>query len=157
MGLQYNGDGFFGEAATFLDNVTASGEALRQDIYRLGGRISGNYQHTRRLSFGALYRYAYYSDVNNLNEANFNTTYLFLYAPQQLRLILSVNNLFYSNQTVFGPLSEGDIIRLVFDQCTKLPLRRRKIVIGNVQFCQQYPIRCIVSCVAVTSIAIASR
>lgn len=131
MGLQYNGDGFFGEAATFLDNVTASGEALRQDIYRLGGRISGNYQHTRRLSFGALYRYAYYSDVNNLNEANFNTTYLFLYAPQQLRLILSVNNLFYSNQTVFGPLTPTNLVRATSSGLSLINARSFRSAVGK--------------------------
>lgn len=109
-GFQYNGDGFFGEAAGFLENVISSGESLRQDIYRYGGRLAGNYQHTRRLSFGGLYRYAYYSDDNHLNEVNLNTAYLFCYAPTQLRIILSVNNLFYSDQTIFGPFAPQSLV-----------------------------------------------
>lgn len=109
-GFQYNGDGVFAETAMALENVIQNSESLRQDIYRLGGRVSANYQHTRRLSFGGLYRYAYYSDDNNLNEVNLNTAYLLCYAPQQLRVILSVNNMFYSDQTVFGPFNPSSLV-----------------------------------------------
>ena len=112
-GLQYNGDGLFIESGLFLENVIANGEALRQDIYRYGARVSANYQHTRRLSFGGLYRYARYSDDNNLNELNLNSAYIFCFAPRQLRLLLSVNNLFYSDQTEFGPFAPDSLVGTV--------------------------------------------
>ena len=105
IGFVRYGDAYRADAAIFLENVIANSESLRQDIYRYGARMGGDYIINRRMDIGGLFRYAYYSDENNMAELNIHGGYTLMFAPKQLRALLNINNLFYSQQTVFGPLT----------------------------------------------------
>jgi tetratricopeptide (TPR) repeat protein len=110
VGLVDTGDGYFVTAYGYLENVVANAESLRQDIYRYGGRLTGEYQVDRRIDVGGLYRYAYYSDVNNLQEFDLHASYRFIPLPTQLRLIVTVDGLFYAKQSVFSPGAPDDLV-----------------------------------------------
>jgi tetratricopeptide (TPR) repeat protein len=108
-GLVYRGDGYNLSGGGYVENVPVSGEALRQDIYRYGFQMSGDYRVNRRVDVAGLYRYGYYSDSNNLQEFTLNAGYRFTQLPRQLRLLVNVQGLFYSDQTQFGPNAPFDL------------------------------------------------
>ena len=113
VGLINYGDGWRAESFLFLNNVLENGQSLVQDIYRYGGRLTGEYQATRRFDVGGQVRVAGYSDANTLLETNGFGAYLLCFAPTQLRFIASVNTISFSNVTQFGPFAAADPSNLV--------------------------------------------
>jgi tetratricopeptide (TPR) repeat protein len=100
-------------ATGFLENVVENSESLRQDIYRLGATLGLDIHATRYWNFGGMYRLAYYSDENYLNQ-------MFLYKevnlslpPRQLKLVGTVNYLSYSQQTIFPTPQQDTIVGAV--------------------------------------------
>lgn len=108
-GLTYLGDGYNLGLGGYVENVTASGESLRQDIYRYGFNLTGDYRVNRRVDVNGLYRYGYYSDSNNLHEFLLSAGYRFTPLPRQLRLVANVQGLFYSDRTINGPNAPFDL------------------------------------------------
>jgi tetratricopeptide (TPR) repeat protein len=97
-------------ADTFLENVVENGESLRQDIYRLGLDAGADIHATRYWNLGGNYRFAYYSDVNHLQECLFYSGYSLTLPPKQLKLVGTVQYQSYSDQTVFRDPTQQSVI-----------------------------------------------
>ncbi len=87
----------------FLNNVYVNGESVRQDIYRCGPQFEALYRPLRWWELSGLYRYAFYSDNDNMNEVNLRSAFLLLNGRQRLRALSTYQFLTYSQQTIFGP------------------------------------------------------
>jgi tetratricopeptide (TPR) repeat protein len=110
FGVIDTGDCYTISAKAYLENVIENSESINQGIFRFGGVLTGEYEFNRRIDVGGLYRYAYYSDVNNMEEFNLHASYKFTYLPMQLRMIFNVNGLFYTSPTVFGPGGQNNLV-----------------------------------------------
>jgi tetratricopeptide (TPR) repeat protein len=104
-------DGTTVTANTFLNNVIENGESVQQDIYRAGGNLGVESQLTRFWLAGGNYRYAHYSDTNDMSEIYLHTDLLVTLPPNQLKLVAKLDYMSYSNQTIFGP--DGTIVGAV--------------------------------------------
>jgi tetratricopeptide (TPR) repeat protein len=88
-------------ATSFLQNVVENGETLRQDIYRLGMTAGADLHLTRWWNVSGTYRYAHYSDHNELNELLFNSEYSLTLPPKQLKFVGSVFYQSFAEPTIF--------------------------------------------------------
>lgn len=85
----------------FLNNVAQNGESLRQDIYRGGVNFGADIKASRYWNFGGNYRFAHYSDDNDLNEIFLYNDIALSLPPKQLKIVNTLNFLAYSEQTIF--------------------------------------------------------
>jgi hypothetical protein len=88
-------------ASSFLENVVENAESIRQDIYRIGFNAGADLHPTRYWNVSGTYRFAYYSDVNQLNEVFLSTDYSLTLPPKQLKLVATVDYEGYAKQTIF--------------------------------------------------------
>lgn len=88
-------------AGSFLDNVVENGESMRQDIHRVGLNVGADLRLTRWWNVGGTYRFAYYSDVNRLNEMQLYSDCSLTLPPKQLKLVGTVNYQSFTEQTLF--------------------------------------------------------
>jgi len=100
-------DGTTITANTFLNNVIENGASVAQNIFRTGFNLGAESQFTRYWQAGGNYRFAYYSDVNQLSEIYLHSDVLATLPPNQLKFIASMDYMTYGQQTVFGP--NGDV------------------------------------------------
>jgi tetratricopeptide (TPR) repeat protein len=104
-------DGTTITANTFLNNVIENGEAVQQDIYRVGGNLGVESQISRYWQAGGFYRYAYYSDNNQYSEIFAHNDVLACLPPNQWKFVASLDYLTYEHQTIFGP--DGTVLNSV--------------------------------------------
>ena len=86
---------------TFLQNVIENGESMRQNIYRLGTTAGADLHLTRWWNLSGTYRYAHYSDHNELNELTFNSEYSLTLPPKQLKFVGTVYYESFAQPTLF--------------------------------------------------------
>ncbi len=100
--LQYGG---------YLENVLENGESIRQAIYRGGVYGGANVRPTRQWDFGGLYRYARYSDNNDMNYFNLYNNLALTLPPKMLRLVENVYFWGYRSGTIFptNPPNPNDL------------------------------------------------
>jgi tetratricopeptide (TPR) repeat protein len=87
---------------TYLNNVYANGESIRQDIYRYGPQLDLFYRPTHWWDVTGMYRFANYSDHNTMNEAFLRTGYLLLEGRRRLKALGTYQYLTYAQQSIFG-------------------------------------------------------
>lgn len=93
----------------FLENVLENGETLRQDIHRLGINAGADLHINRLWNAGANYRFAYYSDHNDLHEMYLTTEWKIMLPPCQLKVVLDYDYLWYARGTVY-PFNDPNIL-----------------------------------------------
>lgn len=76
---------------SFLENVAENGETLQQDIYRLGLNTGPDFHVTRFWNFGGNYRYAHYSDENDMHEMFLYNEVSLTLPPKQLKLAVTTD------------------------------------------------------------------
>jgi len=89
--------------------VEENGESLRQDIYRYGARVGGDFQPARIWTFGGTGTYYHYSDKNDALELFLNNDVVLLPPPCQLKFVLTSDFLGYRQQSVL-PTASPDFI-----------------------------------------------
>jgi hypothetical protein len=98
-------------AGGFLENVAENGESIAQNIYRYGGYIGGDVQATRMWRFGGEYRYAHYSDVNNMSQLYVYNDVSLTLPPKQFKIVEDFLLQGFTQQTVFptNPPNPNDL------------------------------------------------
>jgi hypothetical protein len=86
-----------------LNNVYANAQSIRQDIYRIGMQVEGSVRPQRRWDVSGMYRAAYYSDYNALDEFSLRSAHLLIEGRQRLRGLVDYSFTSFSRQTMFGP------------------------------------------------------
>jgi tetratricopeptide (TPR) repeat protein len=84
----------------YSNNVVENGETLRQDIYREGLTAGGEYTFNRGDDLGAWYRYANYSDDNELHEFDVFYSHRFCLWPDELKAIADYHYWAYDEGTI---------------------------------------------------------
>jgi tetratricopeptide (TPR) repeat protein len=108
VGAEWSDDWWTLRGEALGEFVLQNGEALRQDIWRAGGRWSVGYRVDRRWDLGAKYGYWRYSDGNDLNEYLLAANYKISFVPRQLTATFSIDGQSFREPSVFvGP---GDSI-----------------------------------------------
>ncbi len=90
-----------------LQNVTANGESLRQDIYYGGFELAATRHLSWRWKTGGRYRYTEYSDDNSAHEAVMVNEYLMKPGRHQWIAKTDANLISFEEPTGFGPVREN--------------------------------------------------
>ena len=90
--------------SSFLNNVYANGESIRQNIYRVGGQLDTSFHPLRLWELSGMYRYSNYSDHNDANEFYLKSAHTLLEGREQLRGLVDYSFTGFARQTVFGPV-----------------------------------------------------
>ena len=85
----------------FLENVAENGESVRQDIYRYGLYCGADLRPTRVWELGADYRYAHYSDDNDMHAGHFYNGVSLTMQPKQIKLVQTIDVWSFREQTQF--------------------------------------------------------
>jgi tetratricopeptide (TPR) repeat protein len=98
-------------AGGYLENVAENGESIRQDIYRGGFYLGADFKPTRTWAFGGEYRYARYSDDNDMNQLTLYNENSLTLPPKQLKIVEKLYLLGYREQTIYptNPPDPNDI------------------------------------------------
>jgi len=88
-------------ASVFGDNVAENAESIRQDIHRNGVIAGLNYSPNRCDDVGGFYRYADYSDSNQLNEFDGYVSHRLSLWPDELKIVGDAHYWSYAEGTVF--------------------------------------------------------
>jgi len=94
----------------FLENVLENGESIQQEIFRYGTLVGADIRATRYWNLTAEYRYAHYSDHNDLEEMFLSTDYSITLPPKQLKLVGTVLYQSFSEQTVFADPTQSSLV-----------------------------------------------
>ncbi len=88
-------------AGGYLENVIENGEAMRQDIHRGGVYLGADLKPTRLWALGGQWRYAHYSDHNDLNYFDLYNELSLTLPPKQLKLVQKMYFWGYREGTTF--------------------------------------------------------
>jgi tetratricopeptide (TPR) repeat protein len=88
-------------ASVFSQNVAENGESIRQDVNRDGFIVGVDYTFNRCDDSGAWYRWADYSDENQLHEFDLYASHRFSLWPTELKLIGDFHYWSFDNGTTF--------------------------------------------------------
>jgi len=99
------------QGGAYLENVAENGESMRQDIYRYGLYFGDFVQMTRTWGFGGQYRWAHYSDNNDMHQFNLHNENSLTLPPKQLKIVENVYFMGYREQSIFptNPPDPNDI------------------------------------------------
>jgi hypothetical protein len=87
----------------FLENVVETGESMNQDIYRTGFNAGVDLRPMRKWDLGLNWRYAHYSDHNDMNELYFYNNVNITLPPKQLRFAVNIDHQAFAQQSIVPP------------------------------------------------------
>ena len=90
-----------------LQNVTANGESIRQDIYHGGFEFAATRHLSWRWKTGGRYRLTSYSDDNLAHQAVWTNEYLMKPGRHQWIAKTDTNLITFAEQTAFGPVRDN--------------------------------------------------
>jgi tetratricopeptide (TPR) repeat protein len=85
----------------YLENVAENGESMRQDIHRGGVYIGADFRPTRQWGLGGQWRYAHYSDNNDMNEMQLYNELALTMPPKMLKLVQKLYFWGFRESTIF--------------------------------------------------------
>jgi tetratricopeptide (TPR) repeat protein len=97
----------------FMENVAESSGSVAQDIHRGGIRFGGDIRPLDCWDIGGNYRFAVYSDNNNLNEFNLINEVQLTFLPTQLKWVTVLNYESFAHNSIINPNDPNEILDAV--------------------------------------------